>query len=89
MFQSEICDLNGVFNRQKLTLISDSSKSEIIDQKTSLNQFIPVYEHLSELLIWNKRHVLTKSQFSSIPCKINIQYYLTKNLNIPTFKAML
>ena len=88
MFQSEICDLNGVFNRKKLTLISDSSKSEISDKKTSLNQFIPVYEHLSEIIDLEKRYGLTKSQFSSIPCKINIQYYLNKNLNIPTVETM-
>ena len=88
MFQSENCDLNGIFNRKNLTLISDSSKSEISDRKTSLNQFIPVGAHLSEIIELKKRHGLIKSQFYSIPCKINIQYYLAKNLNISTFKTV-
>ena len=50
MFQSETCDFKGIFNRKKLTLISDSSKSEISDKKTSLNQFIPVGAHLSKII---------------------------------------
>ena len=75
MFQSEICDLNGIFNRKKLTLISDTSKSEISDKNTSLNQFIPVGAHVSE--------IIDLKTF-----KTSIQYYLAKNLNIPTFKTM-
>ena len=77
----------GFSIEKKLTIISDSSKSEIIDKNTSLNQFKPV-GHLSEIIDLKKKLGLTKSQFSSIPCKINIQYYLAKNLNIPAFKTM-
>ena len=78
----------GFLIEKKLTLISDSSKSEISDKNTSLNQFKPVGDHLSEIVDLKKKHGLTKSQFSSIPCKINIQHHLAKNLNIPAFKTM-
>ena len=78
----------GFSIEKKLKLISDSSKSEISDKKPSLKQFIPVGAHLSEIGDLKKSHGLTKSQFSSIPCKINIQYYLAKHLNILTFKTM-
>ena len=74
---------------KKLTLIFWLIWSEISDKKpvwTSSYQFIPY--HLSEIIDLKKRHGLTKSQFSSIPCIINIQYYLAKNLNIPTFKTI-
>ena len=51
LFSSQkMCDLNGIFNRKKLTIISDSSKSEISDKNTSLDQFKPVGDHLSEII---------------------------------------
>ena len=55
-------------------------------RKTRLNQFIPVGVHQSEISDLKKWHDLTKSQFSATPCKINIQYYLAKNLNILPLK---
>ena len=57
MFQSEFFDLNGIFNRKILTIISDSLKSESIDKNTSLNQFIPLGDHLSEIIDWKKNMV--------------------------------
>ena len=36
--------------KKNVTLISDSSKSEISDKKTSLNQFVPVGAHLLEII---------------------------------------
>ena len=78
----------GFSIEKKLTIISDSSKSEISDKNTSLNQFKPVGDHLSEIIHLKKSMVLQNHNFSSIPCKSNIQYYLAKNLNIPAFKTM-
>ena len=46
---------------------------KLVTRKTRMNQFIPVGQHQSEICEFKKRHGLTKSQFSSITCKINIQ----------------
>ena len=53
----------GFSIEKSLSIISDSSKSEIIDKKTSLNQFKPVGAHVSELIDLKKSMVLQKHNF--------------------------
>ena len=72
MFQSEICDLNGIFNGKKLTIISDLEKSEISDKNTSLNQFIPVGDHLSEIIDLKKGMVLQNHNFHPFLAKLTV-----------------
>ena len=79
MFQSEICDLNGILNRKNVTLISESSKSEIIDKKTSLNQFKPVGAHLSEIIDLKKGMVLQEHNFLPFLAKLTFNTTLLKS----------
>ena len=67
MFQSEICDLNGIFNRK----ISVQSQKLVI-RKTSLNQFIPVGVHLSEIGDLKKAMVLQNDKFLPFLTKLTV-----------------
>ena len=63
MFQSEICDLNGILNRKKFNNNFWLIKVRNYWQKTSLNQFKPVGAHSSELIDLEKVMVLQKHNF--------------------------
>ena len=74
MFQSEICDLNGILNRKKFNNNFWLIKVRNYWQN---NQFEPVQTSWCTLVRtdwFEKSHGLTKTQFSSIPHIINIQY---------------
>ena len=60
----------GFSIEKNVTIISDSSKSEIIDKKTSLNQFKPVGAHLSEIIDLKKGMVLQKHNFLPFLAKL-------------------
>ena len=60
----------GFSIEKKLTIISDSSKSEIRDKNTSLNQFKPVGDHLSEIIDLKKSMVLQNHNFLPFLAKL-------------------
>ena len=75
----------GFSIEKKLTIISDSSKSEISDKNTSLNQFIPVGDHLSEIIDLKKSMVLQNHNFLPFLAKLTFN---TTWLKISTYQPL-